>query len=168
MHSVPTPPRHVLIGDVAAFAPPPPPRRSPPHHQIGLLPGREHSRDGRRRHEHDDVIRMLWIRRMADAGITLDNIPDASDVAAPGGADCDDEVSFVLDRMERALELEEAELNKKMASVRRTRRLGGRMGLLDDFVSRRLEGTNDGALRSFDLDTLLVTERTFGPLGAAL
>jgi hypothetical protein len=48
------------------------------------------------------------------------------------------------------------------------RTLGRRLGLLDDLVSNRLEGAPEGSLRQDDLDALLVTERVFGPLGAAV
>ena len=42
------------------------------------------------------------------------------------------------------------------------------MGLLSDLVAGRLEDLPEGSLRQADLDTLLVTERIFGPLGAAV
>ena len=42
------------------------------------------------------------------------------------------------------------------------------MGLLSDFVTDRLTSLPGGSLRQADLDTLLVTERIFGPLGAAV
>ena len=45
---------------------------------------------------------------------------------------------------------------------------GSRLGLLDDVVARRLEGLPEGSVRQDDLDTLLLTERIFGPLGAAV
>lgn len=45
---------------------------------------------------------------------------------------------------------------------------GSRLGLLDDLVARRLENLPEGSVRQADLDTLLVTERIFSPLGAAL
>jgi len=45
---------------------------------------------------------------------------------------------------------------------------GSRMGLLSDFVTERLKGLSEGSLRQADLDSLLVTERIFGPLGAAV
>jgi hypothetical protein len=45
---------------------------------------------------------------------------------------------------------------------------GSRMGLLSDFVTERLKGLPEGSLRQADLDSLLVMERIFGPLGAAV
>ncbi len=48
------------------------------------------------------------------------------------------------------------------------RTLGSRMGLLSDPVTGRLENLPEGSLRQSDLDNLLVVERIFGPLGAAL
>ncbi len=45
---------------------------------------------------------------------------------------------------------------------------GSRMGLLSDLVTGRLQGLPEGSLRQADLDSLLVMERIFGPLGAAV
>ncbi|QHC60946.1 MerR family DNA-binding transcriptional regulator [Rathayibacter sp. VKM Ac-2760] len=167
MHPFPTPPREVLIGDAAAFVGTTP-RAIRHYHQIGLLPERERGGDGRRRYGSDEIIRLLWIRRMADAGIALDDVRDAFDGAAPGAAEGEDEVADVLARLEETLAAQEAELQRQRASVQRMRTLGSRLGLLDDLVSGRLEGAPDGSLRQDDLDVLLVTERIFGPLGAAV
>ncbi|MFB2586791.1 MerR family transcriptional regulator [Herbiconiux liukaitaii] len=175
MHPFPTPPRHVPIGDAAAFVGITP-RAIRHYHQVGLLPERERGSDGRRRYGYAEIIRLLWIRRMADAGIALDDIRDAFDGAAPGGAGGgdesegggEDEVAGVLARLEDTLAAQEAELQQKRASVQRMRALGSRLGLLDDLVSGRLEGAPEGSLRQDDLDVLLVTERIFGPLGAAV
>ena len=167
MHPFPTPPREVLIGGAAAFVGITP-RTIRHYHQVGLLPERERGSDGRRRYGYAEIIRLLWIRRMADAGIALDDIRDAFDGAAPGGADGEDEVAGVLARLEDTLAAQEAELQRKRASVQRMRTLGSRLGLLDDLVSNRLAGVPEGSLRQDDLDVLLVNERTFGPLGAVM
>lgn len=42
------------------------------------------------------------------------------------------------------------------------------MGLLSDLVTKCLKGLPETSLRQADLDTLLVTERIFGRLGAAV
>ena len=76
MHSSFTPPRQVTIGDAAAFVGTTP-RAIRHYHQIGLLPEPERGGDDRRRYGYEDMIRLLWIRRMADAGIALDDIRDA-------------------------------------------------------------------------------------------
>jgi len=167
MHPFPTPPRQVPIGDAAAFVGITP-RAIRHYHQIGLLPERERGSDDRRRYGYAEIIRLLWIRRMADAGIALEDIRDAFDGAAPIGADGEDEVAGVLARLEDTLAAQEAELQSKRASVQRMRTLGSRLGLLDDLVSHRLEAAPEGSLRQDDLDVLLVTERIFGPLGAVM
>ncbi|WP_120337839.1 MerR family DNA-binding transcriptional regulator [Cryobacterium soli] len=167
MRPFPEPPREVLIGDAAAFVGVTP-RTIRHYHQVGLLPERERGRDGRRRYAYAEIIRLLWIRRMADAGIALNDIRDAFDGAAPSGPDGEDEIAGVLARLEDALAVQEAELQRKRASVQRMRTLGSRLGLLDDLVSNRLEGAPEGSLRQDDLDVLLVTERIFGPLGAVM
>ncbi|MHA7145001.1 helix-turn-helix domain-containing protein [Arthrobacter sp. TmT3-37] len=167
MHPFQAPPRQVLIGDAAAFVGITP-RAIRHYHQIGLLPERERGGDGRRRYGYKEIIRLLWIRRVADAGIGLDDIRDAFDGAALGGGDGEDELAGVLARLQDALAAQEAELQRKRASVQRMQTLGSRLGLLDGIVSARLEGAPEGSLRQDDLDVLLVTERIFGPLGAAV
>ncbi|WP_017595277.1 MerR family transcriptional regulator [Nocardiopsis potens] len=162
------PPRRVGIGDAAAFAGTTP-RAIRHYHEIGLLPEPERGGGDRRRYGYEDMIRLLWIRRTAEAGVALDDIRDAFAAgAASAGADGGDEVAGVLERLEETLAEQEAELRRQRAAVRRMRTEGSRMGLLSDFVTERLKGLPEGALRQADLDGLLVTERIFGPLGAAL
>lgn len=136
MHPSSVPPRQVTIGEAASLAGTTPPviRR---YHEIGLLPEPERGSDDRR-YGYDDMIRLLWIRRMVDAGIAVNDIPDALAGTAPAGA----------------------EDHHDLVSIR--------MGLLSDVVSSRLKGLPEGSLRPTDLDTLLVFERFFSPLGAAI
>ncbi|AMY51827.1 MerR family transcriptional regulator [Rhodococcus fascians] len=159
-----TPPRQVTIGGAAAFVGTTP-RAIRHYHQIGLIPEPERGSDDRRRYGYDEMIRLLWIRRMAEAGIALDDIRDAlSD--APGTADSD--VARILDRLEGSLVARQAELEQQRKAVQRMRARGSRLGLLSDVVGDRLAGLREGALRQDDLDTLLVTERIFGELGASV
>jgi DNA-binding transcriptional MerR regulator len=167
MHPSFIPPRRVTIGDAAAFAATTP-RAIRHYHQIGLLPEPERGSDDRRRYGYDDMIRLLWIRRMADAGIALGDIRAAFADTARAGADTDHGLTGVLERLEGTLDAQEAELRRQRAAVQRMRRRGSRMGLLSDFVSSRLENLPEGSLRQADLDNLLVIERVFGPLGAAV
>jgi DNA-binding transcriptional MerR regulator len=136
MHPSLIPPRRVKIGDAASFVGTTP-RAIRHYHQIGLLPEPERGSDDRRRYGYEEIIRLLWIRKMADAGIALDDIRNAFADADPVGA---------ADHGSR----------------------GNRMGLLSDFVASRLEHLPEGSLRQADLDNLLVIERVFGPLGAAV
>ncbi|THA86275.1 MerR family transcriptional regulator [Streptomyces sp. A0592] len=156
---LPAIPRRVKIGDAAAFAGTTP-RAIRHYHAIGLLPEPERGRDDRRRYGYDDMTRLLWIRRMADAGIPLDDIH-----AAFRGA-TDIEQSLV--RLEESLASKAAAIEAQRAAVNRLREVGSPLGLLSPLVTGRLHGLPPGALRSADLDTLLVTERIFGPLGAAI
>ncbi|MFF7496254.1 MerR family transcriptional regulator [Streptomyces rubiginosohelvolus] len=160
------PPRQVRIGDAAAFAGCTP-RAIRHYHEIGLLPEPERGGDDRRRYGYEDMIRLLWIRRMADAGIALEDIRDAF-ARDLGGADSGDGIEVMLGRVEESLAAQEAELRRQRTAVQRMRAEGSRMGLLSDLVTDRLEGLPEGSLRQADLDTLLVTERIFGPLGAAV
>ena len=161
------PPRQVKIGDAASFVGTTP-RAIRHYHQIGLLPEPERGGDGRRRYGYEDMIRLLWIRKTADAGIALDDIRDAFADTAPAGADGAHDVAGILERLERTLIAREAELQRQRTAVQRMRTRGSRAGLLSDVVTSRLEGLPEGSLRQADLDTLLVTERIFGPLGAAV
>ncbi|MFI2489743.1 MerR family transcriptional regulator [Promicromonospora kroppenstedtii] len=165
MHLSFVPPRQVKIGDAAAFAGTTP-RAIRHYHEMGLLPEPERGGDDRRRYGYEDMIRLLWIRRMADAGISLDDIRDAFG-STPAGPD-DDGIAAVLERLDETLVAQEAELRRQRAAVQRMRTQGSRAGLLSDVVTSRLSDLPEGALRQADLDTLLVTERIFGPLGAAV
>ncbi|GAA3359353.1 MerR family transcriptional regulator [Saccharopolyspora gregorii] len=169
MHSSFTPPRQVKIGDAAAFAGTTP-RAIRHYHEIGLLPEPERGGDGRRRYGYEDMIRLLWIRTMADAGIALDDIRDAFATGAEdsAGADGGEGIADVLEQLAGTLAAQEAELRRQRAAVQRMRAEGSRLGLLSDFVTERLAGLPEDSLRQEDLDALLVTERIFGPLGAAV
>ncbi|MFI7360002.1 MerR family transcriptional regulator [Streptomyces avidinii] len=156
-----TPPRRVKIGDAAAFAGTTP-RAIRHYHQIGLLPEPERGGDGRRRYSYDDMIRLLWIRKTADAGISLEDIRTAFAEGDLG------DIEETLGRLEETLAAQRANIERQRAAVQRLRAAGNPLGLLSELVTGRLDHLPPGALRPSDLDTLLVTERVFGPLGAAL
>ncbi|MFC8658282.1 MerR family transcriptional regulator [Streptomyces parvus] len=160
------PPRQVKIGDAAAFAGCTP-RAIRHYHGIGLLPEPERGGDDRRRYGYEDMIRLLWIRRMADAGIALEDMRDAF-AEDPADAQDGDGIEALLARVEDSLAAQETELRRQRTAVQRMRVEGSRAGLLSEFVTERLKGLPEGSLRRADLDTLLVTERIFGPLGAAV
>lgn len=132
---IPIPPRQVTIGDAAAFVGTTPQaiRR---YHEMGLLAEPDPGSDDRR-YGYDELIRLLWLRKMADAGIDEDDIRDAG--ADPAGAGSDHDVAGLRE-----------------------------LGLLSDVVTSRLTSLPEGSLRQADLDILLVTEKIFGSLGAAV
>jgi DNA-binding transcriptional MerR regulator len=167
MHPSFIPPRQVKIGDAASFVDITP-RAIRHYHEIGLLPEPERGSDNRRRYGYNEMIRLLWIRKMADAGVALDDIRDAFAETTPPRADSDNDVAGVLERLEESLTLKEAELQRQRAAVEQMRTRGSRMGLLSEFVTDRFESLPAGSLRRADLDNLLVIERVFGPLGAAV
>ncbi|HET6856988.1 MAG TPA: MerR family transcriptional regulator [Streptomyces sp.] len=154
-----TPPRQVKIGDAAAFAGTTP-RAIRHYHEIGLLPEPQRGGDGRRRYGYDDVIRLLWTRKMAAAGISLDDMRAAFDEAR--------DIEEILSRLEETLAAREAEIKRQRAAVQRLQAVGSPLGLLSELVTDRLSHLPPSALRPSDLDALLVTERVFGPLGAAI
>ncbi|MFE4060873.1 MerR family transcriptional regulator [Streptomyces sp. NPDC059096] len=164
--------RQSKIGDVAALVGTTP-RAIRHYHDMGLIPEPGRGGDGRRRYGSQDVVRLLWIRKMADAGIALDDIREAFTTTgtgtAPGTGESEgDGIKATLARLEEALAAQEAELARQRARVQRMRAEGSRMGLLSEAVSGRLKDLPEGSLRQEDLDTLLVTERIFGPVGAAV
>jgi DNA-binding transcriptional MerR regulator len=178
MHPSLIPPRSVKIGDAAAFAGTTP-RAIRHYHRIGLLPEPARGADDRRRYGHDDMMRLLWILRTVDAGIALGDIRDALHDAGPGEADAgsgsgdadadgDRDTDAMLERLEASLAEREAAIGRQRLAVQRMRARGSRLGLLSDFVARRLEGLPAGSVRPSDLDALLVLERMYGPLGAAV
>lgn len=153
------PPRRVKIGDAAVFAGTTP-RALRHYHQIGLLPEPERGVDGRRRYGYDDMIRLLWIRKMAQAGISLDDVRAAFEETR--------DIGEVLGRLEETLAAQEADIKRQRAAVERLQAVGSPLGLLSELVTDRLGHLPSGTLRPADLDALLVTERVFGPLGAAI
>jgi DNA-binding transcriptional MerR regulator len=158
MH-LPAIPRWVKIGDAAAFTGTTP-RAIRHYHAIGLLAEPERGADNRRRYGYDDMIRLLWIRKMADAGIPLDDIR----TAFAGAID----IEQSLARLEESLTAKAAAIEHRRTAVRHLRESGNPLGLLSPLVTGRLRHVPPEALRPSDLDTLLVTERVFGPLGAAV
>ena len=162
------PPRQVKIGEAAAFVGSTP-RAIRHYHEIGLLPEPERGGDDRRRYGYEDMIRLLWIRKMADAGIALDDIrAGGQGGTASAGADGGEGIAGILERLAETLAEQEAELRRQRTAVQRMRTEGSRMGLLSDFVTERLKSLPEGSLGQADLDSLLVTERIFGSLGAAV
>jgi DNA-binding transcriptional MerR regulator len=159
MYSSVMPPRQVKIGDAAVFAGTTP-RAIRHYHQIGLLPEPERGADGRRRYGYDDMIHLLWIRKMAEAGISLDDMRTAFEDTG--------DIEKVLGRLEETLAAQEVDIKHRHAAVQRLQAVGSPLGLLSELVTDRLGPLPPGALRPADLDALLVTERVFGPLGAAI
>ncbi|MET9185516.1 MerR family transcriptional regulator [Streptomyces tendae] len=158
MH-LPVMPRRVKIGDAAAFAGTTP-RAIRHYHAIGLLPEPERGADDRRRYGYDDMIRLLWIRKMAAVGIALEDIRATFE---PGT-----DIEQSLARLEESLAAQAAVIERRRAAVRNWRESGDPLGLLSPLVTGRVRHLPPDSLRRSDLDTLLVTERIFGPLGAAL
>jgi DNA-binding transcriptional MerR regulator len=167
MHSFFVPPRQVMIGDAAWFAATTP--RAIRHYEhIGVLPEPERGSDGRRRYTQEAMLRLLWVRKMAEAGIALDDIRRAFEEPDDSSDDDDWALKDVLVRLDAELASQEQALRRKRAAVERMRSRGTRMGLLDDLVVDRLVGLPDGVPHQGHLDVLIVTQRLLGPLGAAI
>ncbi|GAA2074020.1 MerR family DNA-binding transcriptional regulator [Microbacterium hatanonis] len=161
------PPRQVMIGDAAWFADTTP-RAIRHYEQIGLLPEPERTSNGRRLYSYEVVVRLFWIRKMADAGIALNDIRRVFAAPAPAGATSDRDIVDVLEQLDADLAAQETELQRKRAAVQRMRTRGSTIGLLNDFVAQRLENLPEGSLSQAHMDNLVITERILGPLGAAI
>lgn len=170
-----TPPRQVKIGDAAAFAGTTP-RAIRHYHAIGLLPEPERGGDGRRRYGYDDMIRLLWIRRMADAGISLDDMraafgeaqDETRDESGDGASDQAPGIESVLGRLEESLAAQEAAVEQPARGRPAPAGGGQSAGAALRTGHGPAQPLPPGALRPSDLDALLVTERICGPLGAAI
>ncbi len=119
MYPSATPPRAVKIGDAAAFAGTTP-RAIRHYHQIGLLPEPERGGDRRRRYGYDDMIRLLWIRKMSEVGISLDDMRAAFDEAR--------DVEDVQGQLGETLAAQEAHIKRQRAAVQRLRAVGSPLG----------------------------------------
>jgi len=97
---------------------------------------------------------------MAAVGIALEDIRATFE---PGT-----DIEQSLARLEESLAAQAAVIERRRAAVRNWRESGDPLGLLSPLVTGRVRHLPPGSLRRSDLDTLLVTERIFGPLGAAL
>ena len=144
---VPLPPRQVGIADAAQFTGTAP-ETIREYQRIGLLAESAQGSDSGGRYGYEDMIRLLWIRKMADAAMAVDDIREVFADPAPAGDDDGGDAAAVV--------------------VKRMRTVEGRMGLLSDVVTGRLKELPAGWLRQAELDSLLVMERIFGPLGAAV
>ncbi len=151
MNLYPTAARQVRIGDAAAFAGITP-RAIRHYHEIGLLPEPERGGDGRRRYGHDDMIRLLWIRKMAEAGISLDDVRVAFGEAREETSDEAGGIESVLGRLEETMAAQEAAIQRRRAVVQRLQAVGSPLGLLSEVVAERLGHLPPGALRPSDLN----------------
>ena len=158
---VPAPRRTVRIGEAAALAGTTP-RAIRHYHQVGLLPEPERGPDDRRRYGYEDIVRLLWIRRMTEAGLSLD------DVRSVLTADDSRTRQAVLETLDHDLAEKEAVIRRQREVLRRLRRADSDVGLLSPAVGEVLDRLGAGPLRPDELDALLVTERFLGPAQAAL
>ncbi|MET9322425.1 MerR family transcriptional regulator [Streptomyces sp. NPDC003038] len=142
--------RSVTIGAAAALTGTTP-RTLRHYHQVGLLPEPERGPDGRRRYEYDDIVRILWVRRMAELGMTLDDVREA----LAGKADRE----ALLAELEASLLRQEVEVRARRHAVRRLREAGGDLGLLPPEVTQALGPAAPGRR---ELDSLLVTQHLLG------
>ncbi|MEE1939697.1 MerR family transcriptional regulator [Streptomyces sp. TRM 70361] len=157
----PVPRRTVKIGEAAGLVGTTP-RAIRHYHQIGLLPEPGRGTDDRRRYGYEDIVRLLWIRRMTEAGLSLDDIRTVltADGHRPRQA--------VLEALDHGLAEKEAAVRAQREVLRRLRSADSDVGLLSPAVGEVLERLGAGPLRPDQLDDLLVTERIFGPERAAL
>ncbi|KAF4409025.1 MerR family transcriptional regulator [Streptomyces lycii] len=157
----PLPHPTVKIGDAAALVGTTP-RAIRHYHQTGLLSEPRRGADDRRRYGYEDIVRLLWIRRLREAGLGLDDIPK---VLTPGDHRTR---RTVLEDLDRGLAEKEAAVRDQREVLRRLLRADSDAGLLSPAVGDVLDRLGAGPLRPDELDALLVTERVLGSAQAAL
>ncbi|HLL09276.1 MAG TPA: MerR family transcriptional regulator, partial [Nocardioidaceae bacterium] len=134
---VPAPRRTVRIGEAAALAGTTP-RAVRHYHQVGLLPEPERGPDDRRRYGYEDIVRLLWIRRMTEAGLSLD------DVRSVLTADDSRTRQAVLEALDHDLAEKEAVIRRQREVLRRLRRADSDVGLLSPAVGEVLDRLGAG------------------------
>ncbi|UQI46394.1 MerR family transcriptional regulator [Streptomyces sp. HU2014] len=156
----PTPPRSVKIGEAAALAGTTP-RAVRHYHALGLLPEPERGEDGRRRYGYDDIVRLLWIRRMTGTGLSLE------DIRTVMTAGDNRRRRTLLEELEESLAEKAETVRRQREVLHRLREADSDLGLLSPQVMEVLDKLGAGPLRPDELDALLVTERFGGPEAAA-
>ncbi|MEB3371427.1 MerR family transcriptional regulator [Saccharopolyspora mangrovi] len=153
----------LTIGQVAELADVSP-RTIRHYHQVGLLGEAERDSAGRRVYRTSAIARLLWIRKLADLGLSLAQIKDVADGATG--------LEELLDGVERELAEQEARIARQRESLRLVRAAGGAPALIGEVGSeteqvsrmRRLAGVPGEQQR----DMLLLVEKAFGPQRAVL
>jgi len=91
---------------------------------------------------------------------------DEAGLLPPRGSDAGERNSFGHDDVVGLLWIDK--MVKAGAGSSSVGTIAGKAALLSDVITNRLIGLPEGSLRHADLDALVVTERIFGPLGAAV
>ncbi|MFD3544047.1 MerR family transcriptional regulator [Streptomyces sp. NPDC058655] len=110
------------------------------YHRSGLLPEPGRGPDGRRGYGRQDVVRMLWLRRMAELGTAPDEVRTALErTPDPEGQ---------LAELEASLARQERAVRARREAVRRLREAGGDLERLSPEALRALgtaaAGTAEG------------------------
>ncbi|MBB6174026.1 DNA-binding transcriptional MerR regulator [Nocardiopsis mwathae] len=134
------------------------------YHQVGLLPEAERDSGGRRVYRLPDIARLLWIRKLAELGLTLPEIGDAI-----AGAHEQEEI---LGELERTLSRQEEKIRAQREAVRRLREAGSSPGLIGASASEEVRAllAEVGGVRisGEGLELALLLEKVVGADKAAL
>ncbi|MGW0366017.1 MerR family transcriptional regulator [Streptomyces sp. NPDC002990] len=122
------------------------------YHEAGLLPEPERGPDGHRRYAYDDIVRILWVRRMAELGMRTRDLGEALAGKGDRGA--------LLAELEASLVRQEAEVRARRNAVRRLREAGGDLRLLPPEAAQALA---PGAPGRRALDSVLGTQHVSLP-----
>lgn len=152
--------RPLSIGEVAELTSLTP-RTIRYYHEIGLVPEPGRDGSGNRAYRMEEITRLLWVQRMAAAGLSLDAVREAAE--ATDGR----QVRTLLTELDRALAEKEERLRQQREAVARLLEFGSATGLFAPEVAaaHQAAGLEDPGRE--EQEFLLLLEATHG-VSAAL
>ncbi|MEV6954411.1 MerR family transcriptional regulator [Streptomyces sp. NPDC051183] len=133
------------------------PRAIRHYHELGLVPEPERDGAGNRAYRMEQITRLLWVRRMAAVGLSLDAVREAAEATDDQG------IQPLLDELERTLAAKEEELRGQRAALARLREFGAATGLLAPEVAAAHRAAGLQAPGRQEQEFLLLLEATHGP-----
>ncbi|WP_327357988.1 helix-turn-helix domain-containing protein [Streptomyces sp. NBC_01304] len=131
------------------------------YHEIGLVPEPGRDGAGNRAYRMEEITRLLWVQRMAAAGLSLEAVKEAAE------ATDDQQVQTLLTELDRILAAKEEQLRQQRAAVARLREFGSAIGLFTPEVAAAHKAGGLDVPSEQEQGFLLLLEATHG-VGAAL
>ncbi|WP_327358675.1 helix-turn-helix domain-containing protein [Streptomyces sp. NBC_01304] len=131
------------------------------YHEIGLVPEPGRDGAGNRAYRFEEITRLLWVQRMAAAGLSLEAVKEAAE------ATDDQQIQTLLTELDRILAAKEEQLRQQRAAVARLREFGSARGLFTPEVAAAHQAGGLDVPSEEEQGFLLLLEATHG-VGAAL
>ncbi|WP_405489433.1 MerR family transcriptional regulator [Streptomyces sp. NBC_00096] len=135
------------------------PRTIRHYHQIGLVPEPGRDGAGNRAYRLEEITRLLWVRRMAAAGLSLEAVREASEAAE---ASDDRRIQTLLAELDRILAAKEEQLRGQREAVARLREFGSATGLFAPEVAAAHKAAGLDAPSREEQGFMLLLEATHG------